>query len=343
MSVVATIGLDLAKQVFQAHGADANGNTLFNRKLRRDELLAFFKKLPPCLVAMEACGSSTYWAREIGSLGHSVRIIPAQRVKPFVVRGKTDAADAVAITTALKQENMHFVPVKTTAQQAWAMLIRTRTFLVRQRGNAVNALRGHMAEFGLVTETSKTSISKLIATLSTASSDGIPATARFALGHILAEIEFLSERIEAINAKINSNAKEDDQVKRLTTIPGIGPLIASTITAYVPDLSSFKTGRNFAAWLGLTPKQNSSGGKTKLGRISRMGNSELRSLLYIGAMSVLVAARRYGRATLWLQRLLARRPFKVATVALANKMARVIWAILTKGTTFQANAWSASP
>jgi transposase len=338
MSEIATIGLDLAKQVFQAHGADAQGATVFNRKLRRSEVLPFFEKLPPCIVGMEACGSSYHWAREIGALGHQVKILPAQYVKPFVTRGKTDAADAIAISQAMKHPDIRSVPVKTAAQQAATMVLHTRTFFVRQRANAVNALRGYMAEFGLVANRGIASFGKLVAALPERGDARIPPAARLMLDEILAEIEALTARIERIDDRIAAHAKQDEDIRRLTAIPGIGTLTASTIQAHVPDPGRFKSARHFSAWLGLTPKQKSSGEELRSGSISRMGNTELRSLLYVGAMGVLIAARRYGTRYAWLRRLMDRRPFKVAAVALANKNARVVWALLSKGGTYHAPA-----
>ncbi|MBY3245141.1 IS110 family transposase [Rhizobium laguerreae] len=338
MDKIATIGLDIAKQVFQVHGADAQGATLFNRKLRRAEVPAFFEKLPPCIVAMEACASSHYWAREISALGHQVKILPAQYVKPFVMRGKTDATDAAAITEAMKRSDIRSVPVKTAAQQAATMTLRTRTFFVRQRANAINALRGFMAEFGLVANRGITNVGKLVAALPERGDARIPPVARLVLDEILAEIETLRVRIQQIDDQIATHAKQDEDHRRLTAIPGVGALTASAIQAHVPDPGSFKSARHFSAWLGLTPKQNSSGEKSRSGRISRMGNGELRSLLYIGAMGVLSAARRFGTRSAWLRRLMDRRPLRVVAVALANKTARVVWALLVKGGTYHAPA-----
>ncbi|MGR9406268.1 IS110 family transposase [Rhizobium leguminosarum] len=336
MDKIATIGLDLAKQVFQVHGADAQGATLFNRKLRRAELPAFFEKLPPCIVAMEACASSHHWAREISALGHEVRILPGQYVKPFVTRGKTDAADAIAISQAMRRPDIRPVRVKTATEQAAAMVLRTRVLFVRQRANAINALRGHLAEFGLVADRGIPNVSKLAAAIPETGDARIPPAARLVLGEILAEIRTLTSRIEQLDNQIASQAKADEEIRRLTAIPGIGALTASTIKAYVPDLGVFKSARHFSAWLGLTPKLNSSGERLRSGRISKMGNPELRSLLYMGAMAALLAARKCGTPSAWLRRLIDRRPLKVAAVALANKTARVVWALLTKGGTYQA-------
>ncbi|TCA41489.1 IS110 family transposase [Rhizobium pisi] len=338
MDKIATIGLDIAKQVFQVHGADAQGATLFNRKLRRSEVRPFFEKLSPCTVAMEACGSAHYWGREISALGHEVRILPAQYVKPFVTRGKTDAADAIAISQAVKRPDIRSVPVKTAEQQAATMVLRTRTFFVRQRANAINALRGFMAEFGLVADRGIANFGKLVTALPERADARIPPAARMMLDEILAEIETLTARIQRIEEQIAAHAKEDEDIRRLTAVPGIGTLTASAFQAHVPDPGSFKSARHFSAWLGLTPKQNSSGEKSRSGRISRMGNGELRSLLYIGAMGVLSAARRFGTRSAWLRRLMDRRPLRVVAVALANKTARVVWALLVKGGTYRAPA-----
>ncbi|MBY3228525.1 IS110 family transposase [Rhizobium laguerreae] len=336
MDKIATIGLDIAKQVFQVHGADAQGATLFNRKLRRSEVLPFFEKLSPCIVAMEACGSAHHWGREISALGHEVRILPAQYVKPFVIRGKSDAADALAISQAMKRPDIRSVPVKTAVQQAATMVLRTRTFFVRQRANAINALRGFMAEFGLVANRGITNVGKLVAALPEQGDARIPPAARLMLDEILAEIETLTTRVQRIDDQIAAHAKQDEDHRRLTAIPGVGTLTASAIQAHVPDPGCFKSARHFSAWLGLTPNQNSSGEKLRLGKISRMGNSELRSLLYIGAMGVLSAARRFGTRSGWLRRLMDRRPLKVVAIALANRTARVVWALLTKGGSYRA-------
>lgn len=336
MDKIATIGLDIAKQVFQVHGADAQGATLFNRKLRRSEVRPFFEKIAPCIVAMEACGSAHYWGREISALGHEVRILPGQYVKPFVTRGKTDAGDALAISQAMRRPDIRSVRLKTATEQAAAMVLRTRVLFVRQRANAINALRGHLTEFGLVADRGIPNVSKLAGALPEKGDARIPPAARSVLGEILAEIEVLTSRIERIDRQIASEAKRDDDIRRLTAIPGIGALTAATIKAYVPDPAAFQSARHFSAWLGLTPKLNSSGGRLRSGRISKMGNPELRSLLYLGAVSLLIAARRRGTPWTWLRRLMDGRPLKVAAIAVANKTARIVWALLTKGGSYEA-------
>jgi len=327
---VTTIGLDLAKHVFQAHGADAEGAPLFNRKLRRAEVLRFFEKLPPCLVGMEACASAHYWAREISAFGHDVRLLPPQYVKPFVKRGKTDAADAEAISEAVTRKTMRFVPVKTAEQQAAVMVLKTRALLVRQRTQAINALRAHMGELGIIAPTGIANV-KALAVIIREEDVRLPPAARFALTEIVDQIEMLAAQIDKLEREIVVQARQDDEMRRLATIPGVGAIIAMAVKAFVPDPAGFKSARHFAAWIGLTPKAHSSGGKERLGRISKMGNPVLRSLLTTGAASVLRHVRYRDRVWPWLKNMLARRPFKVVAVALANKIARMIWALLTRG------------
>ncbi|MGO6943157.1 IS110 family transposase [Rhizobium johnstonii] len=331
MKTIATIGLDIAKNVFQVHAADADGSTAFNRKIKRADLLEFFKKLPPCLVGLEACSTAHHWARRIAEFGHEVRLIHPAYVKPFVKRGKTDFNDAEAINEALTRKTMRFVPVKSAEQQASAMIFRTRTLAIRQRTQAINALRSHLAELGVATPRGTTGLKALIAIANDEHDGRIPASARFALQQILKQIEFLGEYIARLDREILARTKNDADIKRLMTIPGIGPIIAVAITALAPDLSGFKSARHFAAWIGLTPKSHSSGESQALGNISRMGNSHLRTLLVTGAMSVIRSAKTAERVSPWLAKLRKRRPFKVAAVALANKTARIVWALLTRG------------
>jgi transposase len=327
---VSIIGLDLAKNVFQVHGAAADGSPLFNRKLRRAEVLCFFEKTPLCLVAMEACGGSHHWAREIRALGHDVRLIPPVYVKPFVKRGKTDAADAEAICEAASRKTMRFVPVKTAEQQAGAMVLKTRALLVRQQTQAINALRGHLSELGVVAGVGMAKLATLMEIVRDKNEARLPEAARFALGELATLIETLARQIEKLEREIVMEAKKDTELRRLTTIPGVGAITAASVKAFVPDPNGFLSGRHFAAWLGLTPKPHSSGGKERLGGISKMGNPMLRSLLVLGAASVLRHVKN-GDGPQWLIALLARRPFKVVAIALANKMARTLWALLTKG------------
>jgi transposase len=331
MKKITTIGLDLAKQIFQVHGADADGAAVFNRRLRRAEVLRFFEKQPSCLVGIEACGSSHYWAREIAALGHEVRLIPPAYVKPFVKRGKTDAADAEAISEAVIRKTMRFVPIKSVEQQTAALVLKTRALLVRQQTQAINALRAHLSELGVVVGTGTAKVAGLIEIVHDDTDARLPKAARFALSAIADQIEALARQIARLEREIVAEAKRDEDMRRLTTIPGVGAITAASIKALVPD----PAGRHLAAWLGLTPKSHSSGGKERLGKISKMGNTELRTLLVLGATSVLRHARGNNNASKWVTAILARRPYKVVAVALANKMARIIWALLTKGGTYR--------
>lgn len=337
MKQITTIGLDLAKQVFQVHAAAADGSPLFNRKLRRAEVLRLFEKAPACLVGMEACGSAHYWAREIRALGHDVRLIPPVYVKPFVKRGKTDAADAEAISEAVTRKTMRFVPVKSADQQAAAIVLKTRALLVNQRTQVINALRGHLSEFGIIAAAGTTKVAGLISIVRDKTDLRLPKAARLALMEVASQIDALKAQIEKLEQAIVATVRRDDDARRLITIPGVGAIIAASVRALVPDPGGFKSGRHFAAWLGLTPKPHSSGGKERLGRISKMGNPVLRSLLVVGATAVLRHARGNPNASRWITTLLARRPYKVVAVALANKMARIIWALLVKGGRYQEN------
>jgi transposase len=325
----------LAKQIFQVHGADAHGFPVFNRRLRRAEVLRFFEKQPSCLVGVEACGSSHYWAREIAALGHEVRLIPPAYVKPFVKRGKTDAADAEAISEAVTRKTMRFVPIKSVEQQTAGLVLKTRGLLVRQKTQAINALRAHLSELGIVVGIGTAKVAGLIDIVRDDTDARLPKAARFALSAIADQIEALARKIGMLEREIVAAAKRDEDMRRLTTIPGVGAITAASIKAGIPDPAGFKSGRHLAARLGLTPKSYSSGGKERLGKISKMGNSELRSLLVLGATSVLRHARGNNNAAKWVTAILARRPYKVVAVALANKMARIIWALLTKGGTYR--------
>lgn len=336
MKKIATIGLDLAKSIFQVHAVSGDGSIVVRRALRRSQVLEFFRRLEPCLVGLEACASAHYWANSIGQLGHTVRMMPPAYVKAYVKRNKTDAADAEAICEAVTRPTMRFVPIKSTNEQAAGMVLKTRELFVRQRSQTANAMRAHMAEMGIVAAGGMTSIAKLILVLRNAEDNRLPNAARMALLEMADQIETLTVRIEKLDAKILAAVKADEAARRLTSIPGVGPLIAATVRATVQDPAVFRTGRDLAAWIGITPRSHSSGGKERLGRISKQGNKRLRTLLVVGATSVLKQARRGVKLPAWVGSLIARRPYKVAAVALANKIARTIWALLVKGGTYQA-------
>lgn len=338
MLEVNIIGLDLAKNVFQAHGSDASGTALFRKKLRRDQVLRFLAEQPTCMVAMEACASSHYWAREIAGLGHSVRLIAPGYVKPFVKRQKNDAADAEAICEAAQRPTMRFVSVKSEEQQAAAIVFRVRDLVVRQRTQTINAIRGHLAEFGVVAAQGPFHVAKLLAAIEDKGS-AVPEVARSILHLLVEQLRSLDDRISLLDREIARRAKEDTEARRLMTIPGIGPITATALAALAPSAHTFKRGRDFAAWLGLTPLQRSTGGKQKLGETSRMGERTLRRLLIIGASAAVRWAMRKGKsADPWLMRMLGRKPPMLVIVALANKTARIVWALMAKGGTYRAPA-----
>ncbi len=336
-----TIGLDLAKNVFQAHGADEAGGVVFRVKLRRDKLLAFFAEHPPCVVAMEACASAHHWAREIAKLGHQTRMIAAHYVKPFVERQKNDAADAEAICEAALRPSMRFVRVKTEEEQASAVVFRARDLLVRQRTQMINALRGHLTEYGIVATSGAAHVARVVA-LAADPTLAIPDAARMCLAMLVDQLQAIAKSIAKLDREIAVRARRDERARRLMTIPGIGPVTAVAITALAAPPETFTKGRDFAAWVGLTPSQHSSGGKARLGRISKMGERTLRRLFIIGAAAIVrraVSGR--GPANPWLMSLLGRKPRMLATVALANKMARTVWALMAHGGTYRAQAATA--
>lgn len=331
MEQVAIIGIDLAKRIFQAHGATSEGKVVFRKKLSRSQLLTFLSAQPQCVVAMEACASAHDWGRAIAELGHAVRLIPPVYVKPFVKRQKNDAADAEAITEAASRPTMRFVAVKTEEQQACGMIFRTRDLLVRQRTQLINALRGHLAEHGVIAPQGPAHIRPLADVVNDDDSSLSPIVRD--LGRLyLEQIDFLSEKVAKIEKRLRLEAARAETTARLQTMPGIGPITAMAIEAFAPPLETFKRGRDFAAWLGLVPTQHSTGGKQRLGRISKMGQRDIRRLLITGAMSVVQWASRRGgvREGSWLARMLARKPRMLVAMALANKMARSAWAMLTQ-------------
>lgn len=336
MEEVTTIGLDIAKRIFHAHGADASGATMFSRRITRAKLIQFFAAQPRCVVAMEACAGAHHWGRELQRLGHQVRLIAPVYVKPFVKRQKNDAADAHAICEAAQRPTMRFVPVKSEAQQASAAVFRARDLLVRQRTQTINALRGLLAEHGWVAPKGLFHFAGLIAKIEDPSCD-LPASARTVFLVMIDSIKQQDQRIRELDREITARAQEDADARRLMTIPGIGPITATALLALAPPVESFRNGRDFAAWMGLTPLQRSTGGKQKLGAISKMGERTLRRLLIIGSSAVVLQAARLGaQRGSWLEQMMARKPRMLVTVALANKTARIVWAVLAKQQDYKA-------
>lgn len=341
MEEISIAGLDLAKQIFQFHGADSSGGVVLRKKLRRDQVLTFFAALPPCTVAMEACSGGHHWGREISRLGHVVKLIPPAYVKPFVKRQKNDAADAEAICEAALRPTMRFVAIKSEEAQAAAVVFRTRDLLVRQRTQIINALRGHLAEFGMVVASGAPHASRLVAIVEGSASE-LPNAARVILALLVEQLRDLDSKVFQLDQEIARRAKEDAVARRLMSIPGIGPVTATALVALAPPIETFQRGRDFAAWLGLTPLQRSTGGKQRLGATSKMGERTLRRLLIIGASAVVRhAARRGAPAGSWLARMIARKPPMLVTVALANKTARIVWALLSKGGVYKAQTVAA--
>ena len=337
MSEVTTIGLDIAKTVFHAHGADASGRAQFSRKISRGKLLQFFAMQPRCTVVLEACGGAHHWARELTRLGHEAKLIPPAYVKPFVKRNKNDAVDAEAICEAAQRPSMRFVAIKSEEQQASGLVFRTRDLLVRQRTQLINAIRGHLTEYGWVAPKGPSHVAMLGDLLEGELGASIPPAARTMFRTMLDLLEVLNERIGDLDKEIARRAREDETARRLMTIPGVGPITATAITALAPPAETFAKGRDFAAWLGLAPRQHSTGGKQKLGSISKMGERTLRRLLIIGSSAVVLQASKRGAPQgSWLEQMMARKPRMLVTVALANKTARIIWALLTKHENYKA-------
>ena len=336
MTEAITIGVDIAKSVFQIHAVDAAGEPVIRRQLRRRQILPFFKKLPPCLIGMEACATSHHWAREIAKLGHEVRLMPPRYVKPYVKRNKNDAADAEAICEAVRRPNMRFVPIKTAEQQSVLMLHRTRQLFVRQRTSLINAIRAHMAEFGIVAGIGRNGVEVLLKLIAEGKDERMPAAARACLMALAAQLELVKRQIVEADRRVLAWHRSNETSKRLEAIPGVGPLIASALVASVPDPAVFRSGRDLSAWIGLVPKQHSTGGKERLGNISKAGNRYLRKLLVVGALSVIRRAKQLGYTRHpWLVRLLERRSTKIAAVALANKIARIAWAMMVRKESYQ--------
>ncbi|HZC93344.1 MAG TPA: IS110 family transposase [Mycobacterium sp.] len=332
---VSMIGLDTAKSVFQVHGVNEAGKVELKRKLRRSELISFFEKQETCTVVMEACGAAHHWARILTGLGHTVKLVAAEAVRPFVKKGKkNDAADAAAICEAASRPDVKFVAAKGVEQQGILALHAARSLLVKQQTMLANAMRGLAAEFGLTVSKGIRKLEELMALVD--ADETIPKQARQAITGLHDRCQELAEGIETFEAEIVAHARHDETARRLATIPGIGPITASLIAATVGDISLFKTARQFAAWLGLVPKQNSTGGKTRLGRITKTGNREIRRLLVLGATSMVQRADGWNSAVgAWLRKILERRPVRLVTVALANKMARIAWAVMTRNEVYR--------
>ena len=335
MTDVYILAIDLAKRSFQVCGTDRGGAVLFNRMISRTKLEQLLRSQISCIVAMEACATSHYWGRFAKGLGHEVRLIPPIYVKPFVKRQKNDAADAVAIAEAAVRPNLHYVAVKSAEHQARAVAFRTHQCFVGQRTQLMNALRGHLAEFGVVVAQGPAhlkAVTRLLEDDAVDLPDGVKDIVRL----YLQQIEDLTTRIDELTLKLREAAKVNDEMRRLCTVPCVGPVTAGAIMAFAPDLKTFASGRNFAAWLGLVPRQRSTGGKTRLGAVSKMGQSDIRRLLIVGAMSRIRWIIRKGELPdNWLGRLLGRKPRMVAAVALANKMARIIWAMMTRSENYR--------
>ena len=331
MQTVTTIGLDIAKSVFQVHAVNAAGKVVIRRQLKRRYVLAFFEKLPPCLIGIEACASSHHWSRELQALGHSVRLMPPAYVKPYVKRQKNDATDAEAICEAVTRANMRFVETKTADQQSSLVLHRTRHLCMRQQTSVINAIRAHLAEFGVVAPVGRNGVEELLNIVTNSNDKRVPEVARVCLVALGAQLRRLKEQVLEFDRMIMAWHRSNKMSIRLDECPGVGPVLATALVATVADPKIFRSGRNFSAWIGLVPKQHSSGGKDRLGSISKQGDRYLRSLFVIGALAVIRYAKVHGtRHRPWLTALLARRPAKVAAIALANKIARMVWAMMAK-------------
>jgi len=326
------MGLDIAKSVFQVHGVDAEGYVVIRRQLKRRYVLAFFQKLPPCLVGIEACASSHHWSRELQALGHNVRLMPPAYVKPYVKRQKNDTTDAEAICEAVTRPTMRFVATKTPEQQSCLMLHRTRHLFIRQQTAVINAIRAHLAEFGIVAPVGRNGVEQLLGVVADSNDKRLPEVARACVAALGAQLRMQKAQILEFDRMIRAWHRSSEASRRLDEIPGVGPVLATALVGSVADPKAFRSGRDFSAWIGLVPKQHSSGGKDKLGSISKQGDRYLRSLFTAGALAVIRYAKIHGtKHRPWLTALLARRPTKVAAIALANKIARMAWAMMARG------------
>jgi len=332
MQTVTTIGLDIAKSVFQVHGIDAKGNVVIRRQIKRRQVLAFFQKLPRCLIGIEACATAHHWSRELQAIGHSVRLMPPAYVKPYVKRHKNDATDAEAICEAVTRPNMRFVATKTAEQQSCLSLHRTRHLFIRQQTSVINVIRALFAEFGIVAPVGRRGVEQLLRVAADLSDKRLPDIARACVAALGAQLRMLKAQILQFDRMIMAWHRSSEASRRLDDIPGVGPALATALVASVADPNVFRSGRDFSAWIGLVPKQNSSGGKDRFGGISKRGDRYLRSLFTTGALAVIRYAKIHGtQHRPWLTALLTRRPTKVAAIALANKIARMAWAIMAKG------------
>ena len=332
MQAITTIGLDIAKSVFQVHGVDAEGHVVIRRQLKRRYVLAFLQKLPPCLVGIEACASSHHWSRELQALGHNVRLMPPAYVKPYVKRQKNDTTDAEAICEAVTRPTMRFVATKTPEQQSCLTLHRTRHLLMRQQTSVINAIRAHLAEFGIVAPVGRNGVEQLLGVVADSNDKRLPEVARACVAALGAQLRMQKAQILEFDRMIRAWHRSSEASRRLDEIPGVGPVLATALVGSVADPKAFRSGRDFSAWIGLVPKQHSSGGKDKLGSISKQGDRYLRSLFTAGALAVIRYAKIHGtKHRPWLTALLARRPTKVAAIALANKIARMAWAMMARG------------